>query len=313
MPNYFNLIGIGLIMLKTLPVKDFSLKTSLESGQFFRFKKFDEWYYVTLRDSLFRVRQKTNLLEFEGCSQSVLSNFFGLNCDYSAILKSVAKDACMENAVSCCSGLRLLRQDPWECLVGFVLSSASNIKRITANVHSLSTGSELKLGSEVSRALPRSGKLTAIHSSKLGFRAKYLAEINSTVTEAWLSDIAKLPYESAKQELMTLPGVGEKIADCVLLFGYGFLESFPVDVWMQRVMQENYCPELKKPVQIAEFGRKHFGKNAGYAQQFLYHWRRTCTQDNKLVLQKKSKQHFFNKYAGYLGCGKTDDVMNYLR
>ncbi len=300
-------------MFKTLPVKDFSLKTSLESGQFFRFKKVDDWYYVTLRDTLFRVRQNGNLLEFEGCSQSVLSNFLGLNCDYAAIIHSVAKDACMENAVSCCSGLRILRQDPWECLVGFVLSSASNIKRITSNVNSLATGAELKLGSEVSHALPRPGELTAIHSSRLGFRAKYLAEINSIVTEAWLSKIEKLPYDSAKQKLMTLSGVGEKIADCVLLFGYGFLESFPVDVWVQRVMQENYCPELKTPSQIAGFGRKYFGKHAGYAQQFLYHWRRTFAQDNKLVLQKKSKEQFFDKYTGYLGYAKTDDVMNDLR
>jgi len=261
-------------MIQSIPVSEFSLKHSLESGQFFRYKKINEWYFVTLRDTFFRVRQKSNLLDFEGCSQQVLSHFLSLDCDYSLIIKSVSKDSCLKNAVSCCHGLRILRQDPWECLVGFVLSSASNIKRITTNMHSLATGTELKLGSEISRVIPRPGKLTAIHLSHLGFRAKYLAEINSTVTEAWLNKVGRKSYPEAKAKLMTLHGVGEKIADCVLLFGYGFHESFPVDVWVQRVMQENYCPKLKKPAQIAEFSRSYFGKNAGYAQQFLYHWRR---------------------------------------
>lgn len=261
-------------------VTDFNLQHSLESGQFFRYKKQDDGYYVTLRDNLFRVRQKGDFLEFEGVSENKLVNFFGLDCAYSEMLSALGHDFCLVPALKSCNGLRILRQDPWECLVGFVLSSMSNIKRITSNMQSLATGAELRLGKEISHTLPRPGKLTAIHSARLGFRAKYLAEINNTVTEAWLCKIAKLPYESAKQELMTLSGVGEKIADCVLLFGYGFTEAFPVDVWVQRVMQELYCHELKKPSQIAEFGRVRFGNHAGYAQQFLYHWRRKGFQRN---------------------------------
>ncbi len=262
-------------MIKNLSVSNFSLQHSLESGQFFRYSLVDGWYYVTVRDMFFRLRQQNNLLEFEGCSELFIKHFLGLDIDYAAMVEFIAKDDCMKQAIVCCQGLRLLNQDPWECLVGFVLSSVSNIKRITANLQSLSTGDELRLGTHVSCMLPRPGSLTASSNARLGFRAKYLSEINELVTESWLRKIGKLPYLSAKEELMTLSGVGEKIADCVLLFGYGFHEAFPVDVWVQRVMQENYCPKLKKPEHIASFGRNYFGTHAGYAQQFLYHWRRS--------------------------------------
>ena len=109
----------------------------------------------------------------------------------------------------------------------------------------------------------------------LGFRAKFVGNAFKKIDREWLGSLRSKPYEEAKQALIALPGVGPKIADCVLLFSLEFSQAFPVDVWIKRVMEELYFNSQKTPEKkIAEFAQEYFGKNAGYAQQFLYHYRR---------------------------------------
>ena len=116
--------------------------------------------------------------------------------------------------------------------------------------------------------------LELLKNCKVGFRAKYLYEMNKIVNEEFLSSLSKLSYEEAKTKLVELPGVGEKIADCVLLFAYNKFEAFPVDTWMKKVMEELYLKKEAPVKIISDFGRQKFGRYAGYAQQYLYHWRR---------------------------------------
>jgi N-glycosylase/DNA lyase len=115
-----------------------------------------------------------------------------------------------------------------------------------------------------------------LRSSLLGFRARYVRQTAQYLADrpGWLETIEQLPYAGAKERLRELPGVGEKIADCVLLFGAGRFEAFPVDVWIIKAMAERYGLAGWTPQQIARFGRVHFGPNAGLAQQYLFAWER---------------------------------------
>jgi N-glycosylase/DNA lyase len=118
----------------------------------------------------------------------------------------------------------------------------------------------------------------------MGFRAPYLRASARMVVESEvnLTAIAELSLESARNDLMRLPGVGRKIADCVLLFAYGFPEAFPVDVWVMKALRQLYFPKRRKsPKKILEFSQSYFGPNAGYAQQYLFHYMRTRHRGNK--------------------------------
>ena len=265
--------------MPSLIVPNFSLKHTLECGQFFLYKKVNLWYYVQSGRTLFRVRQDGALLYFEGCSNKFLRKFFDLDSAYDEVLRAISRDNSMKEIVSKYHGLRIIRQDPWECLISFVCSSMSNVKRIQQNMYSLASacGTHVKLEGFEGLLFPRPGKISVdgAQQAKLGFREKYVLELNERMNEQKLLNLGKKSYEDAKSALIALPGVGEKIASCVLLFGFGHTAAFPVDVWIQRVMEELYFHGKKTPVKIvAEFGEHYFGANAGYAQQFLYHWRR---------------------------------------
>lgn len=265
--------------MPSLIVSNFNLKHTLECGQFFLYEKVGKWYYVQSGNTLFRVRQDGVLLYFEGCSTNFLKRFFAIDFSYESILLAISKDSQMQEIISKYGGLRIIRQDPWECLISFVCSSMSNVKRIQQNIFSLakSCGRPIKLGNHEGFLFPEPGEITVQGAklARLGFRERYVLGINEQVTKKSIHSLCKKSYEDAKVELMELPGVGEKIAECVLLFGFGHTSAFPVDVWIQRVMEELYFQGKNTPIKVvAEFGKHYFGMNAGYAQQFLYHWRR---------------------------------------
>ena len=174
-------------------------------------------------------------------------------------------------------GLHIIRQDPWECTIAFLCSQFSNIKKIRKNLDCIAE----KFGTMVffqgkrffTFPSPREiNDAAKLKKCAVGFRAKYIMSVNERVSDAWFAKLRALPYEKARERLMRLPGIGEKVADCILLFSLGFTEAFPVDVWMERVIKETYLKgrriSLKK---MAVFGRERWGKLAGYAQQYLYH------------------------------------------
>jgi len=266
--------------MPTITAKRFNLKDTLDSGQLFRYWPHEDGYLIGQRKSLFFVRQQGDTLEFEGCDKRYITEFLGLNDPIAETIRSLKGHKHLIKAAKQYPGIRLIKQDPWECLIGFICSSASNIPKIKRNMDGMSNlfGDRVETRDETRHSFPDPGEiddLGKIRSTGTGFRAKFIHGANKIVTDNWLSGLKKKTYPEAKKELMKIPGVGSKISDCVLLFSLGFREPFPVDVWIQRAMNEMY-PQTKgmDPKKIEEFGRGLFGKDAGYAQQYIYHWRR---------------------------------------
>jgi N-glycosylase/DNA lyase len=183
--------------------------------------------------------------------------------------------------------MRLLRQDPWECLASFILSSTKQIVQIRQIVALLCEryGEPLAVAPACppAFAFPCPARLARateaeLRACKMGFRAPYLLATARLIASGQydLARLHALPIETARAELMQLPGVGRKIADCVLLFGYGFQSAFPVDVWVMKALRQLYFPRRGVSRQrLHRFAETHFGPRAGYAQQYLFHYMRT--------------------------------------
>ncbi len=258
-------------------IRNFDLKNTLECGQLFRYEKQGDFYYLVVRDRILRLRQEGNNLFFSGCSGKFLRHYFALDEDYEKIIRKLKKDRKIARAVEKYKGLRICRQDPWECLISYICSSAANIPKITSNVNNLamSFGRKIQLGEYVSYSFPTKEEIKdfcTIKKCGCGFRSRYILETAGKIDEKWLKKLKKMSYVDAKKELAKLPGVGEKIADAVMLFSLGFGEAFPVDVWIKRAMEKEFFKGKKtKERRIREFAQERWGKLAGYAQQFLYH------------------------------------------
>ncbi len=207
--------------------------------------------------------------------------------DLGEVLRSFPDDEPMRAAVAACRGLRLLRQDPWECLASFILSSTKQIVQIRQIISLLCEryGEPVAVPPDhaTAHAFPSPDRLARVTESelrtcKMGFRAPHLLAAARSIGSGRfdLARLHKLPLAAARDELMQLPGVGPKIADCVLLFAYGFPSAFPVDVWVMRALQRLYFPKRRANLQrLRQFAATHFGPHAGYAQQYLFHYIRT--------------------------------------
>jgi N-glycosylase/DNA lyase len=201
-------------------------------------------------------------------------------------MKTFPDDEPMIAAANACRGLRLLRQEPWECLASFILSSTKQIVQIQQIVALLCErlGDPLVVppGHAPAFSFPGAERLAAcaereLRDCKMGFRAPNLLRSARMVAqkEIDLEALRTLSVEQARAELMKLPGVGNKIANCVLLFAYGFQEAFPVDVWVMKALQQLYFPKRRVSARrLARFTATHFGPNSGYAQQYLFHFMR---------------------------------------
>jgi N-glycosylase/DNA lyase len=189
--------------------------------------------------------------------------------------------------VVACRGLRLLRQDPWECLASFILSSTKQIVQIQQIISIICEryGSRLPVGGgyEPAYTFPAPACLASVSEAelracKMGFRAPFLLATARMIAEGKLDlgSLLKMPLENARAELMALKGVGRKISDCVLLFSFGHQAAFPVDVWIMKALRQLYFPRRNVSLpRLQEFAATHFGPNAGYAQQYLFHYARS--------------------------------------
>jgi N-glycosylase/DNA lyase len=274
--------------MKTIKVNDFNLQHTLDCGQFFRFRKEGEFFIVNAQDKLLRIKQEGDILHYDSnLGESAIKHLLGINEDYSRMLKSINKDKKIGEAIKRYHGLRLMNQDPWECLISFVCSSASNIPKIKRGIEGICRefGDKKSYAGMGYYSFPKPGEIDDIQKLKktgVGFRARYIADINKIAEKRFFDELKHLDYVSAKEKLIKLPGVGEKVADCVLLFSLGHKEAFPVDVWVKRVMECLYFKGKETThKKIIEFSQEYFGKYAGYAQQFLFHyWRNKCLVEN---------------------------------
>jgi N-glycosylase/DNA lyase len=262
--------------VNTIDAPDFDLRLTLDSGQVFRFRPRGDGWLVNARDRFFYVEQRGERLAFDGVEPEFLVRYFRLDDDHAATIRALEFDPLVSGAARRFRGLRIVRQDPWECLVTFICSSISNIPKIRLNVDAIaaSFGRPVRLGAERSFAFPDPGGLRdegKLRAAKVGFRAAYLLAANERVREPWLEGLRRLPLDSARTELMALPGVAEKIADCVLLFSLDFTGAFPVDVWIHRIVQRAYFRNRAvSPARVREWASRRFGALAGHAESFLY-------------------------------------------
>ncbi len=253
-----------------ITVENFSLHKTLTCGQFFRYWQEKDTYFIAHTDKLFKVKQQKNKLIFSGVNKEYINNFFRLDDPYKKIINSISKDSYIKKAISENKGLRIIRQDPWECLISYICSSMANIPKIQKNLNLIAKnyGDKIEFEDFSTHTFPEPGQikdLQTIRACKVGYRAGYIEHTNRKVDRKLLRKISKMHYTDAKKELMKIHGVGEKVADCVCLFSMDKLEAFPVDVWIKRAMKKYYSKE-----NIRSFAKDYFGEYAGYANQFLF-------------------------------------------
>ncbi|MCH7621359.1 MAG: hypothetical protein IH870_05620 [Chloroflexi bacterium] len=268
------------------------LAATLESGQAHRWRREGDWYSGVIRGTFIKIRQDDNgRVEFrcgpgsEAAQAPALYRYFRMDDDIHAVYAELERDQRVADMVRRYPGLRLLRLEPWECLIAFICSANSNIPRIHQVMERMSDnfGDALELDGDVRHAFPTAAQLVEAGESELrrlglGFRAPYVDQATRRVVEGDLDlpSLVRMPYQEAKEQLMTCPGIGPKIADCVAVFSLEKLEAFPIDVWVRRALGEWYFPDQKTPPDrvLLEWAHGHFGRYAGYAQQYLFHGRR---------------------------------------
>jgi N-glycosylase/DNA lyase len=285
-----------------LDVVPFNLDVTLCCGQVFRWDKKGDWWYGIIGDNAFKVRQNGAELEFEGADEALVVRYFGLDDDLQKISASIGRDEYIRKALRMFWGLRLIRQPPWECLISYICATYKNIPAIRHMLLNLSRkfGEKTVFDGCAFFTFPTPEKLACASEKRLaecglGYRAKYVHATSKRIFENdfELERLRQLPYLQAKKQLCSLAGVGPKVADCVLLFSLGKTEAFPVDRWVERVILNHYAqqlpPELARKLAQKEgvtnteyaklnaFGRSYFGKYAGYAQEYLYHYERMQT------------------------------------
>ena len=267
------------------------LAASLESGQSHRWQREDGWLSGVVRGIFIKARQTGQRIEFlsppgtEAALVPLFRSYLRLDDDIHAIYADIGRDQRVAEMIARYPGLRLLRIEPWECLVSFICSANSNIPRIHQNMEKLSEifGDPITLGGQVRHTFPSPQQLGAASEGDLrrlglGFRAPYVAQATQMVLEGRLDldYLVEAPYAEAKAKLMECPGIGPKIADCIAVFSLEKLEAFPIDVWVRRALGEWYFPGQKTPPDrvLLEWAQDHFGRYGGYAQQYLFHGRR---------------------------------------
>jgi N-glycosylase/DNA lyase len=278
----------GSMLRGTCENGSFDLAVTLECGQVFGWTRYDAAYLGIIKGRAVSLTQVGGRVEFDaetGARTSDITRYLGLDDDLKAILASVRVDPFMKRVLKSVRGLRLLKQDPWHCLCSYLLSSNNRVERIDKSVKEIARrwGVRHSLGGREIFELPAPRELArcdepGIKACGAGFRSPYILRAARKVAEGTidLGRIERMPYEEAKETLITLDGVGDKIADCVLLFALSKSEAFPIDVWIKKAIEKVYFKSRSVNIkEIHRFARDHFGPYAGYAQEYIYYYART--------------------------------------
>jgi len=289
-------------------VHDYDLAATLNSGQAFRWQLREGWWEGVIGLRWVRLRAEADL----GTSATAgrrsfivaetaepvndwrwLADYLQIELNLADILETFPDDPQMRLAVAACRGLRLVRQDPWECLASFILSSTKRIVQIQQIVARLCEqfGEQVIVpqNRQLVYCFPLPGRIaeageSELRSCKMGFRAPNLRAAAQMIAGGTLDlhRLSALPVGEAREALMRLLGVGRKIADCVLLFACGFQDAFPMDVWVMKALRRLYFPRRHVSLKrLHEFAATHFGPYAGYAQQYLFHYARVHAKLNE--------------------------------
>lgn len=278
----------GIKILELNNIKDFELKDIFECGQCFRWKKESNGSYTgVIKEGVINVSKNGEKIvirsSIDDNLEEICVNYFDLDRDYSKIKEIISQDdENMKKAIEFGAGIRILNQNPWEMLISYIISAANNIPRISKTIENLSEryGKKITMDEKEYYLFPTPEELAKatmadLRVCNLGFRDKYVYNATRMVLEGTLDfeELRKLEYSDAKKRLMKIPGVGAKVADCILLFSLGKFEAFPVDTWIKKVMNELYV-DSTNITKINQYATERFGKYAGIAQQYLFYYKR---------------------------------------
>lgn len=288
-------------------LEDFLLSQTLECGQCFHFDKLgEEEYIVVAYEKMLHIKQEENSLIFYNTSMDdynyIWKKYFDFERDYGSIKAFLIKaDEKLIPAINEKYGVRILNQQFSETLMSFIISQTKQIPQIKQVVNTISERYGRCVGQYMGKnyySFPDIKRLKQITKEqflecKAGFRAEYLVEaakfLENKMNEDYFSEYT---YEEAKTVLTSIKGVGEKVANCVLLFSLGYRNAFPVDVWIKRTMEELYFHKETNKTVIQKFGEERFKEYGGYAQQYLFYFGKTAYQGKnsaKAVKEKKDK------------------------
>lgn len=269
-----------------LKPKIFDLNYTLDCGQVFRWQRDGDWWTGVVGDQVIRLSQDNGQLVVDSkLSPKFFSRYFRFDDDLPSIYENINRDLLIDRAIRKYRGLRLIRQDPWECLISYMLATASSIPTIQKRICLLSQffGQELESGyfSFPDPETLANADSHTLDKCKLGFRTQNIKAAAEGVTsgELNLEVLFRLEYRYARERLMRLRGIGEKVADCVLLFAFEKMEAFPVDTHIRQIIQhyhidDSYFEACRNMSCMGDWGREYFGHYCGYAQQYLYYQKR---------------------------------------
>ena len=269
-------------------IRDFNAIHTFDCGQCFRWdKELDGSYTGVAHGKVVNVAYTDSSVIISNTNiedvKNIWIDYLDLNRDYSEIKKLYIKDANLKPAMEFGYGIKILRQEIFECLVSFIISTQNGIPRIKKIVSKLCSmyGSKIEYNGKTYYCFPTPEQLKGVTEKdleplKAGYRAAYIVDcINKVVSgEIDLQKVASLDIDSARKELLKIKGVGPKVADCVMLFSMGKYEAFPIDVWVKRTMSNLYLDEDASVNEIQKYAKKNFGKYAGMAQQYLFYYAR---------------------------------------
>ncbi|WP_238523172.1 DNA-3-methyladenine glycosylase family protein [Nitrosopumilus maritimus] len=260
------------------------VENSINSGQVFLWRKNKEFWYGVNGQDILEVNKNGKIKSL----QNYKTDFFRNNDNFDEIIKSISKDKIVKNAVKKYPGLRIIKQDPFQCLISFIVSSNSNIQKIKTNLENISQkfGERVEYKDQEFFLFPNAktlskASITEIKNCGVGYRAKFIKEASKIFAseKIMIDDLKSSDYFDAKKKIRIIPGIGNKVADCILLFSLDKLESFPLDRWMIRILEKYYSKKFQidtKTITEKQYDILHekivdyFGLYAGYAQQFLF-------------------------------------------
>jgi N-glycosylase/DNA lyase len=303
-----------LVNFTEFATPDFDLAMTLGSGQVFHWEKAGGGFVGTIGQYAVYAEQDDDILKvrFGGTPKPtretrvlprIAAHYFALDHPLAEICESFPNDPVMNAARDFCRGLRIIRQPKWECLATFICSSMKQVAHIRQISLALRNrfGDQRKIGSRAVHTFPSPQRIaraseSQVRECKLGYRAKNLRATAQLVSsgECDLESWSTLPDSDLRKNLCELPGVGGKIANCVMLFAYERLCAFPIDVWIERVLRRHYFPRRKKVTaqQLREFSETYFGEHGGYAQQYLFHHARITSRKTEVSRDSSTPKAF---------------------
>ncbi|AFS81534.1 HhH-GPD family protein [Candidatus Nitrosopumilus koreensis AR1] len=260
------------------------VENSINSGQVFLWKKNDKYWYGINGQDVLQVDEYGKIKSLKNYK----TDFFRNKDNFDKIIKSISKDKIVKNAVKKYPGLRITKQDPFQCIISFIISSNSNIQKIKNNLENISKrfGERIEYKDQEFFLFPNArilskASINEIKKCGVGYRAEFIKEAAKIISSEKfkIENLKTDSYSDAKKKMCIIPGIGNKVADCILLFSLDKLEAFPLDRWMIRILEKYYSKKFQlntKTITEKQYEILHkkivdyFGPYAGYAQQFLF-------------------------------------------